>query len=70
MATVIVRTDLHNMDFGALRDYLVAALADRQKAQAVIKASCESPLLERFTGLERVLLGDLYSSIMNNHARA
>ncbi len=70
MATTIAKTNLHDMDFEALRDYFVDALADRQKAQAVMNASRQAPLLKRFTGSEGVMLGDLYSSILNNHARA
>ena len=70
VATTLAKTNLHDMDFEALRDYFVGALADRQKAQAVMNASRQAPLLERFTGSERVMLQGLFGDILNNHARA
>ena len=66
---VATKTNLNEMSFASLRDYLADAVADPRKARVVLEEASQGSLFERFGGSERHLLSELYSDVFAQHAR-
>ncbi|CAN5788210.1 hypothetical protein BH24DEI2_BH24DEI2_08470 [soil metagenome] len=66
---VATKTNLSELSFATLRDYLADAVADPRKARVVLEEAEQGFLFEHFEGSERHLLSELYTDVFAHHAR-